>query len=65
MTKKCWDLDLVAVWDSEQRKVLLGCKKTTSRPPKLMDCSDAEPVKGVDLEQLLAELKAAAEEESS
>ncbi len=65
MTKKCWDLNLVAVWDSDAQNMVLRCKKTTNPPPMLMDCSEAEPFGSVDLEQLLAELKAAAEEASS
>ena len=65
MATKSWELDLVAEWNSETGDIVLRCPRSTRRRLDAVEERRIEEAKVVDFDQLLAELKSAAEEDST
>jgi len=65
MPSMCWEVNLEAQWDSKTRQMTLKCPRSTKPPPRAVDCEQHRDMQEVNIDQLLAELRASAEEESS
>ena len=63
MSKRYWGLTMQAELDEETGKVTLKCPRRTRPPSGAVECEQDKDMDDLDIDELRADLKSAAEED--